>query len=147
MENTEEVKLKKEKIRTLYNKVQNKKAEIESAEKGTYVTDGVFKYGNNAHPIDIKTIRNKNQLVEILSFLLEKESFVNKANETLGYDQKFTWLGATVEEWTKDILVRKVQLSIVQEKSKLAEAEADLLRLDPSILEEIRLEGIEKILS
>lgn len=133
----------KELIRTLYNKVQEKKAVIANAEKGTYLTDGLFRFGNNAQVIDIKTERNKNRLKEILSFLLEKEAFDGKANEILGLKEPFAWMNVSLGEWTKDLKTRVAQLSIVESKASLQADEAALLSMDATLLQEIKLEEMK----
>lgn len=137
----------KELIRKLYNKVQEKKAVILNAEKGTYLTDGLFRFGNNAQVIDIKTERNKNRLKEIMSFLLEKEAFDGKANEILGLKENFTWMNVTLDEWTKDLKTRVAQLSLAESKASLQADEAALLSMDATLLQEIKLEEMSKRLS
>ncbi len=133
----------KERVRLLYKKVQARKASIEGAEKGSYVTDGVFRFGNNAQVIDIKTVSHLNKIKEILSFLLEKEAFDAKANEVLGLKEGFTWYGANLKEWTNDLLVRKTQLTLIAEKTQLKADEDALLAMDSTLLAEIRLEEME----
>ena len=71
-------------IRALYTKVQEQKLALENAAKGTYCTDGMFKFGSNTPEINIKTVRQVDKLVEMLSFMIDKNKSNDKACDILG---------------------------------------------------------------
>lgn len=135
-----------EQIRTLFEKVQAKKAEIASAEAGRFVTDGLFKFGSNTRVIDLKTEKNVDALTDIMAFLLEKESYSNVAAKRLGLPtEPFKWMGATVSQWESDLKTRITQLQLTQRRCELKKAEEDLLKISPALLEELRLDAISKL--
>lgn len=137
-----------EQVRSLYATVQTKKAQIASAEKGTYVTDGQFRYSNNSQLYDIRTVRHTNQLQEMLAFLLGKQRDFVDAGKLLGVENDFTWFGATVDQWTSDFKVRSTQINIVKRKAELQELEAKLLRIaSPEFLAELELAEITAALA
>jgi len=131
-------------IKKLFDTVQIKKAELESAEKGTYATDGIFYYSHSGTPHDIKTIRDKSKLRDMVAFLIEKEKSVDEANQFLEMTGPFKWFHATTEQWKKDIKVRVTQLDIITKKSELAEMEATLLTMDPDILKDLKMQEMTK---
>ncbi len=148
-ENTIEPKklTKPELVRAILKEVTERRAVIANAEKQNYITDGLFKYGNSSTvPVtDIKTVKHVNQLRDILSFLLSKESYESKANSILGIkDSVYTWNGATISEWTNDLQLRKSILNITSERDMLQKAEEKLMLIDPSLREELELEELRK---
>lgn len=131
-------------VRELYETVQKQKSEIAVAERGTYVTDGQFRFGNNSQVHDIRTVRNTNQLQEFAAFLLGKERDFTEAGKLLGVENQFTWFGATTEQWISDLKVRAAQVELVNRKAKLAKLEEKLLRIaSPEFLAELELEAIK----
>jgi len=131
-------------VRTLYAKVQTQKAEIASAERGTFVTNGDFRYSNGGQSFQIQTIRHLNQLQEIAAFLVGKQKDYAEAGKLLGIDTEFTWMGATFNQWINDLKVRAVQVELVNRKEKLAKLESKLLRIaSPEFLAELELEAIK----
>lgn len=137
-------------VRELYAKVQAQKAEIANAEKGQFVTDCQFRYGNSSQVHDIRTIRHTNQLQEILAFLLGKRRDFDDAGKILGIQNEFTWFGATLDQWTADIKVRAAQLEIVRKRADLLEAETKLMSVasavDAGFLAELELENVKTLL-
>jgi hypothetical protein len=146
MASAKEKKDLKDQVRKLYKLVNDKKNALEAASKGNFVTDGQFRFGNNSAYIDIKTCKHVNQLRDIAAFLMEKQSHIEKANDHLGIKDAFTWMGATVDQWLSDVKVAVTKLNIVNEKADLKSKEEALLAMDPSLLQEIKLEAIAKSL-
>jgi hypothetical protein len=135
-------------VRELYATVQKQKSEIASAEKGTYVTDGQFRYSNNSQVHDLRLVRHTNQLQEMAAFLLGKQRDFVEAGKLLGVENKFTWYGATVDQWVSDLKVRATQIDLVNRKAKLAELESKLLRIaDAEFIAELELESIKAALA
>ena len=120
---------------------------LENAEKSNYATDGIFRFGANTADINIKVERRINVLRDIFAFLLEKENFCKQANLELGIEEDFTWMGVNVETWKHDLQIRITQINRASETMKLSEMEKDLLAMDSSLLEEIKLERIREALS
>lgn len=136
-----------EQVRTLYQTVQKQKAEIASAEKGNYVTDGQFRYSNTGQIFDIRTVRHSNQLQEFLAFLIGKEKDFAEAGKELGLENEFTWHGATRDQWANDFKVRATQIELVSRKANLIEQEAKLLRIaSKEFIAELELESIKTAL-
>ena len=137
-------------IRALYTKVQEQKLALENAAKGTYCTDGMFKFGSNTPEINIKTVRQVDKLVEMLSFMIDKNKSNDKACDILGVTStEFTWCGASIENWIVDFKTRIAQINTVDQKQKLAKAEAQLETFknqDPEFFASIELEKISQLL-
>lgn len=144
---SKEKKSQKELIRELYKIVQVNKSDLDAAVKGSYVTDGIFRFGNNTPLIDIKTNNNISQLRDIVAFLLEKESYSAAANKKLNLpEEPFKWMGATVENWASDVSVRITKLKEVEKRAELKLREERLLQMDPALLMEIELEEMSAAL-
>lgn len=131
-------------VRTLYATVQKQKAEIASAEKGTFVTNGDFRYSNGGQSFQIPSLRHANQLQEIMAFLVGKSKDYSEAGKLLGLETEFTWQGCTLSQWTNDLKVRATQVELVNRKEKLAKLEEKLLRIaSPEFIAELELEAIK----
>jgi hypothetical protein len=137
----------KDKIRIFYKKIQEKKNLIENAQNSTYATDGVFRFGHNTADINIKAEKRTNVLRDIVAFLLEKEKNTTEANHILGLKDPFTWLGVSVETWIHDIKIRLTQINVAQERLQLSKWEEELLSMDTTLLEEIKLAEMEESLN
>lgn len=137
-----------EQVRTLYATVQTQKAEIAQAEKGSYVTDGQFRFSNTSQVHDIRSVRHTNKLQEMAAFLIGKQRDFDEAGKLLGVENEFTWEGATVDQWVADLKVRSAQIELVNRKAKLAKLEEKLLRIaSPEFLAELELEAIKAALA
>lgn len=137
----------KAEIRALYEKVQAKKTEILSAEKGNYQTDGYFRFSSTGQVIDIKTVRSTDQLCDVTAFLIEREKSHEEAAKFLGVESKTTWLSAPINSWMNDLKLRATQLNIAAEKANLEGMENTLLTISPQLLKELQLEAVKKALS
>lgn len=140
---------KEEIIQGLYNVIESKKAEIAKAEKPKWETNCSFRYNKEqSTAINLQVCSNIDDLVEILSFLLEKQEFHYAASKELGVLSKFRWLGFTVAEWSSDIKTRVSKLQIVNKKKELEELEGRLNKLEitKEMREEMELAAIKKLL-
>jgi hypothetical protein len=71
-----------------------------------------------------------------------------RATEILGLDNKFTYLGYTLNEWTIDLKTRLSRLSISTKKSELATLEKRLNNLMSADLKtQLELDEITKLLN
>lgn len=139
-----------EQVQALFNVVQQKKAEIAKTEKPSWKTNCAFRYRPNIPAIDanIQTITKVAELLEIAAFLIEKESCYQKANEALGTDVKFKWLGYSLEDWMADIKTRVNKVEISKKKEELEKLETRLNSLiSPEMRNQMELDEITKMLS
>lgn len=138
-----------QKVKELFDLVQNKKLAIEKAERPCWKTSGNFGYSaNSAHDrTQIATITDVRKIVEMYAFLTERKDRSESAAKDLGVDYKFTWLGFTVEEWKEDFQTRVNQISIQEKRKELAEIEARLNAIiSPELKAQMELEAISKLL-
>lgn len=137
-----------ERVKALFAKLQEKKAEVANAERPTYITGGQFRYSESiGNSIDVCTERYERKLVEILTFLKERSAKYVEAAEELGVDTKFTWLGFTVEEWSKDLKTRVSVLQIAKRKAELVELEKRVNAVvSPELRMKMETEALEAIL-
>jgi len=138
-----------QKVKELFDLVQNKKLAIEKAERPCWKTSGNFGYSaNSAHDrTQITTITDVRKIVEMYAFLTERKDRSESAAKDLGVDYKFTWLGFTVEEWKEDFQTRVNQISIQEKRKELAEIESRLNAIiSPELKAQMELEAISKLL-
>lgn len=129
---------KKEMIRTFFKAIQKQKADIEAASKGQYKTDGLFDM--NRLTINLKTERNVLRLRDGVAALLEKFSYQDKANELLGLESSNLIQGVSKEDWLEDFKVSVVKLQLIERRKKLEHDEAELMKMDPTLLADIKME-------
>ncbi len=138
-----------EKVKELFNSVQEKKLAIEKAERPCWKTSGNFGFSaNSAHDrVSIPTVTDARKIVEMFAFLIERKDKSELAASQLGVDFKFTWLGFTVDEWKDDFQTRVDQISIQAKRKELAEIESRLNAIiSPELKAQMELEAISKLL-
>jgi hypothetical protein len=138
-----------EKVKTLFESVQEKKLAIEKAERPCWLTAGNFGYSaNSAHDrINIQTLTDVRKVVEMFAFLIDRKEKSENAAKELGVDYKFTWLGFSVDEWKNDFQTRVNQISIQEKRKELAEIESRLNAIiSPELKAQMELEAISKLL-
>lgn len=120
-------------INLLFEKVYAKRAEVQLAERPSYVTGGQFRYSQDSPggSIDISICRDERKLVEIASFLLGKSQNYPEAAEKLGVKTVFTWFQFSVDEWMKDLKTRVNSLQVTKLKAELDSMESQLNDLMP----------------
>ena len=117
-------------VQDLFDVVQAKKAEISKAEKPVWQTNCSFGYDKaSSSRINLRTVSNINELVDILAFILGKERDFNEAKEYLELEATFEWFGFPVSDWAKDIKSRASQIQLGTKKKQLEEYEVRLNRL------------------
>ena len=143
------VKTTDEKVKEIFNLVQEKKLAIEKAERPCWLTSGSFGYSpNSAHDrIAVQTLTDVRKIVDMFSFLIDRKEKSEKAAQELGVDYKFSWLGFTVDEWKSDFQTRVDQISIQAKRKELAEIESRLNAIiSPDLKAQMELESISHLL-
>jgi hypothetical protein len=138
-----------EKVKQLFNLVQEKKLAIEKAEKPCWNTSCSFGYSaNSAHDrIDVRTVTDVRKIVDMYAFLIDRKEKSEKSAQELGVDYKFSWFGFTIDEWKSDFQTRVDQISIQEKRKELAEIEARLNAIiSPELKAQMELEAISSIL-
>lgn len=138
-----------DKIKALITKVEEQQGNLGSKPRGTWNTNGIFKYPGGKDFFNLNTIKDPQPLVEALSFLLEKELLHNQAAERLGVPVKpFIWDDKTISEWEGDF---KKRLEIVNWENKKAQLEDTKKKLKSLVSEEAKTEmelaNIESLLN
>ena len=135
-------------VKELFQIVQTKKNAIEKASKPYWNATNFGYSANSAHDrIDIKMVNDVRKLVEMYAFLLERQNSYAEAATELGVENKFTWLGFTVDEWKSDFKTRATMLNIQNEKKTLQELEIKLSGLvSPELKARMELEAISAVL-
>lgn len=86
-------------------------------------TNGVFKYSpTQSSSIRISDITSVPELLNILGFVMDKETAYNKAAEVCQLKEfpVFTWCGYNAADWAHDI---KVRVAIINHHSNLSQLE------------------------
>jgi hypothetical protein len=138
-----------EKVKTLFESVQEKKLAIEKAERPCWLTAGNFGYSaNSAHDrINIQTLTDVRKIVEMFAFIIDRKEKSESAAKELGVNYTFTWLGFSVDEWKNDFQTRVNQISIQEKRRELAEIESRLNAIiSPELKAQMELEAISKLL-
>jgi hypothetical protein len=92
-------------------------------------TNGLFKYNpSTSQAIKISDITSVMELLNILGFVMEKETMYNKAAVCCQLKEYpvFTWNGFTVADWSHDIRVRIAIINHHNNLSQLQTAEHEL---------------------
>jgi len=137
-----------EKVQLLFKKLKNAQAEIANAERPTYITNGQFRYSESVGAsIDLTSVRDERKLVEILAFLKERANSYAEAAAELKVNSAFTWLGFTVEEWSKDLITRVSILQLTNKRKELAELEKRVNAIvTPELRAQMEFEAISALL-
>ena len=139
------------KITELFGVLNNKKPEVEAAEKASqqkWKTNCSFpSVFGNTQPINIQT-QSESTLIELLSDLMIHREFQSKAALMLGAKSTAgTWGGFTIDEWVEDFKTRVAKIQLADKKKDLVQLEK---RLDAIVSPEQRraleLEAITKSL-
>lgn len=135
-------------VQDLFKVVQTKKDEIAKAEKPNWETNCAFGfYPETSQRINLQVMSDVADLVNILAFLIEKHKNFDAAQEILGTNLKFKWLGFTFDQWKSDIKTRLDKIQISMKKRELNELEARLDKLvSPELKQQMELEEIKKLL-
>jgi len=138
-----------EKVKKLFDTVQEKKLVIEQAEKPCWETSCMFGFSaNSAHDrSDIRLITDLRKIVDMYAFLIDRKEKSEKSAKELNVPYEFTWLSFTIDEWKKDFDTRVNQLSIKEKVKELQEIESRLNAIiSPELKAQMELEAISKIL-
>lgn len=124
---------------------QNKKKEIEKAEKPTWLTNCLFSYDNSSMKTNIRTVSSIRELVNILAFVINKDISFSTANSFLCTKEVFEYFGFTKEDWINDIKTRIDQINITAKRKELEGIESKLdSMISKERREELELEAIVK---
>lgn len=111
----------------LLKKVEEKKQQIGSAERPSWITNCSFGYNPDTNTrINIQVIRDLEVLVDIHAFLTSKAASFRTSLAALKLAEKevsFKWQNFTYEQWVADIETRINGLRIKAKKDELARLE------------------------
>lgn len=108
----------------LLKKVEEKKQQIGSAERPSWVTNCSFGFDPNSNArVNIQVLRTIEEIVEIHAFLTSKFRAFQLSCDMLILDVQFKWLGFTYEQWIADIKTRLDGLRIKSKRDELAKLE------------------------
>ncbi len=140
---------KDEQVKQLFKVVQQKKAEIAKAERPNWLTNCSFSYvKDTSAKINFQVLNDVEELVTILAFLLKQEDAFNAANEILGTNITFKWLGFTLADWQADISTRINKIQISKKKKELETLEVRLNGLvSKEMRDQMELDEITKLLN
>lgn len=128
----------------LLNKVDAKRKQIGAAERPQWITTCAFRYDTNSNAIiNIQTVKEISDLVEIFAFLENKKTSIENAAKQLGVTVPSKHLGFSIEEWQSDIKCRINGLQIKAKRDELASLEARVNALvSPEQRREIELQKL-----
>jgi len=134
-------------VQKLIDAAQEKRKAIELAEKPIWLTNSSFSYDEDggSNRKNIRVISDVGDLVKIQAFLNQKYQSYAVAAQTLDYEEPFTWLGFSHEDWSADFKVMATKINITKEKKKLEAIENRLNKLiSPELKQQMELEAISK---
>lgn len=138
-----------DKVKLLFDTVQEKKLAIEQAEKPCWETSCLFGFSaNSAHDRnDIRTLTDLRKIVDMYAFLIDRKEKSEKSAKELNVEYEFSWLGFKIDEWKKDFQTRVNQISIKEKVKELAEIESRLNAIiSPELKAKMELEAISNLL-
>lgn len=112
-------------IQELLAKVEIQKKALGTKPRGTWITNGVFKFSSSDF-ININIVTDFSRLGAALGFLLVQEEAFDKGCKSLGIDGTFKWDGYTRKEWEEDFRMRVSIIRYDANKKKLEAAQAKL---------------------
>jgi hypothetical protein len=134
-------------ILELQEKIKSKKEKLANIQKAEYITNATFKENINTNSININ-VANEEDIIYILSFLLNKENFYNKAAAILLSKMKFKHQGFSVSDWEHDLKIRMDRIYFSNKKKELEDLENRLAKLEsPKLKEQKELDEIKKLLA
>ena len=135
-------------VKALFDKLQEKKKQIESLENPKYKTHLSFGYSEDTSMrMNIATISDTNVLMNIASFLLAKEEANQKAADLLGLKTP-KWHNYSIADWLHDLKVRVDKLNIDAKRKEFKQMEEKLNSLVSTERRRmLELEAISKALS
>jgi hypothetical protein len=136
------------KVQELFQIVQKKKAEISKLDKPNWMTNCSFSYSRNSNDrINIQTVSDVDELVNMLAFLIEKTKSHHEANFTLETTVPFKWMGFSFEDWKSDLQTRVNKIQIGSKKKELENLESRLNALiSPELKAKLELDAITQLL-
>lgn len=136
-------------VNALFEKLQEKKKQIEKIEKPQWKTNFSFGYDpSQSARINIQTC-DVAQLIEINGWLNDRNRSWDLSCEELGLSgKKFQWQGFDLAEWKHDIKVRIAKISIDAKKKELKALEEKLNTLvSPEQRRLLEIEAVSKALA
>lgn len=112
-------------IQELLAKVEAQKKVLGTKPRGTYATNGVFKFSTSDF-ININVVTDFSRLASALGFLLIQEEAFKKGCEALDVTGTFKWDGYTRNDWEDDFRMRVSIIRYDVNKKKLEAAQAKL---------------------
>jgi hypothetical protein len=111
----------------LLKKVEEKKQQIGSAERPSWLTNCSFGFDQTSNArINIQVVREIESLVEIHAFICDKHETYNISLGALGIPEKdapFKWMGFSYQQWESDIRTRLNGLRLKQKRDELMKLE------------------------
>lgn len=111
-----------EQVMDMLRKVEAKKAEIKAAEqKPRWITTGSLGLSDSVHDkVSIITTKDSAVLMNLYSFLLMKEEYLERSAKEMGLAFEPAYQGFKISDWQADLKTRAAQLSIENKKKELA---------------------------
>lgn len=128
--------------------VAKQKEEISKAERPSFRTNCSFSYteGRSNDNINLQTVSDVKQLINIAAFILDKQSNYKEAAEKLAVESPpdFTWQSFTATDWLEDLKLRIGKVQIAAKKKKLEALEERLSKIvSPELRAKMELEAIQ----
>jgi hypothetical protein len=132
-------------VMELFQRVQDKKAEIEKVSRPQWETSCTIGYNPDSvqDRTNIQTVVDLKKLVELASFLIIKEGAWKEAAKAIGVSTPFSWMGYTKDQWFADFRTRAAAIEINTKKKELQRLEDKLNTL--VTVEQRREMELEKI--
>jgi hypothetical protein len=136
-----------DKVMALFDKLNAKKKEISQAEKPVWNTTCTIGYNPESvgDRVNLQTVTNLAKLVEMYSFLTNKERDWAESAKELGVEVPFSWMGYSKEQWQSDIKTRVNQIELSKKRKEFATMETKLNSLiSDDKRKELELAELEK---
>lgn len=126
-------------IKDLLATIETQTTALGKAPRGTWLTNGVFKYNpeQGSRYFNINVVQDFTVIAHAMGFLMSRcRSFVEGCEE-LGIKAEFKWDGYYVEEWKTDF---KMRISMIEYAKKKKMLEATKAKLHTLVSEKTRTE-------
>ena len=123
-------------IKTLLATIETQTAALGKAPRGTWLTNGVFKFDTNDY-FNINVIQDFTVFARALGFLILQCRTFGEGCEELGIKAEFLWNGYAVSDWKEDF---KTRIAIVEYDKKKRLLNATKEKLHSLVSEKARTE-------
>lgn len=141
-------KTKDELVEEMFQRLEKVKAEINQAEKPQWQTNCVFQTSDNSARINIKTLSQVKDVLNLANHLTSLYKNWKDVNEMFSTNEPFEHFTFSYDEWISDFKTRINQINIAEKRKVMKTIEDGLDKLiSKEKREQMELERLQNLLN